>query len=452
MGKQGWLWLSRAFVSVLLAQVSVGWVAPEVDRNQYPVFAQLLDTGQKAEAMKLGDVLFEGVVSRHARHKGLRQLRERLKSASEMSELIVRFLESKRQIAFVDIAELGTKLAVPSVTRSKEAENFMPCAERLYWDNLDIFNGRLELAGLSATDSKLVSQYWALKMEDHIEKIGKVTAQVRICGHGSSSLWHYGLMLSLLCLPERDQRWESFESLLSLADAADMDAMAEFCLLRVERPETAKAIAKYKARSRGKDFSLVDWSVESSSKCVERGRADLAQRLLSAAIGSLSNETKIAELRLRIAAGYSRCYDYAKAAQVCDQTAKQFPDNVLYGRLMCDYFSYLARQSQAERILQSIDSELAKPGCGPYQAELLYLKWWSLRKTGQSREAGAIGRRLIEQFSESRCIAPVLLARATEALSNQQYDTCRELLSRLITKFPHTTSAQKGQEISAKLR
>jgi hypothetical protein len=436
--------------SAVVPEVRLGWTSE--DGNGYKVFAELLQSGQKAKAMELGRTLFEDVVSRHAEHKGLKQVQDRLKSASEMSELIVRYLERKQQGTFVDIAESGVVPDAALVTRGDQVEHLLPSAEQLYWDNVEVFRGEPDLGGISVRDARFVRQYGALKMDSQIEQLSKVTALVRICGSGSSSVWRYALVLSLLYLGDNDERWASFDVLFGSADAAGLDAMAEFCLLRADRPETAKTIAKYKARSKAKDFSLVDWSVEASSKCVEQGRADLAERLLGGAIRSICDESKIIELRLRMASGYSRCHDHARAAQVCVETAKEYQDSVFYGRLMHDYFSYLARQSQTEQILMSIDSELAKPRCRSYLVELLYLKWWSLRKTGRHREAGAIGERLIEQYSENRCIAPILLARATDALSHQQYDRCRELLEELVTKFPNTKSGRQGQEISAKLR
>jgi hypothetical protein len=436
--------------SAVVLEVRAG--STSEDGNGYQVFAELLESGQTAKAMELGRALFEDVVSRHAEHKGLRQVEDSLKSASEISELIVRYLERKQQGTFVDIAESGVAPDAALAPGGDQVEHFPPSAEQLYWDNVEVFRGEPDLGGISVRDARFVRQYRALKMDSHIEHVSKLTAHVLICRFGSSSLWQYSLVLSLFWLGECDERWASFDVLFGLADTAGLDAMVEFCLLRAERPETAKAIAKYKARSKAKTFSLVDWSVEAGSKCVEQGRADLAERLLRAAIRSICDESKIIELRLRIAGGHSRCHDHARAAQVCAKTAKEYPDSVFYGRLMHDYFSYLARQSQAEQILVNIDSELAKPACRGYLAELLYLKWWSLRKTGQSGKAGAIGERLIEQYGENRCVAPVLLARATDALSNQQYDRCRELLDWLVAKFPNTKSAQRGQEISASLR
>jgi len=78
--------------------------------------------------------------------------------------------------------------------------------------------------------------------------------------------------------------------------------------------------------------------------------------------------------------------------------------------------------------------------------QLLYLKWWSLRKTKHQTVAAAISKKLIETYPFNPCIAPVLLAEATDALSNQKYKHCRKLLTQLIKSFPQTDSAAQAKK------
>lgn len=231
----------------------------------------------------------------------------------------------------------------------------------------------------------------------------------------------------------------------------NFDAMSDFCLLRVERPKTAVAIAKYKTQSEGQSFSLVDWSLSASTRCVENHRPDLAEKLLSAAINDINDRAKIVELRLKIAENYGECGENARAVKECRQIAEAFPDNLLYGKVMSSYFAYLARQSKVQEILAEIDSALGSPQCQRYLPQLVYLKWWALRKTNQQILANKIGEQLIKDYGSNLCIAPVLLAHATDALSNQRYDQCRKLLVQLTRNFPRTNSANQARKILSRL-
>ena len=62
-----------------------------------------------------------------------------------------------------------------------------------------------------------------------------------------------------------------------------------------------------------------------------------------------------------------------------------------------------------------------------------------------------IGQRLIQDYSNNPCIAPVLLAHATDALSKQHYGQCQELLVQLTSGFPQTSSAEQAREILTRL-
>jgi hypothetical protein len=203
--------------------------------------------------------------------------------------------------------------------------------------------------------------------------------------------------------------------------------------------------------SQGKSFSLVDWALAVSTKCFENHRPDLAEKLLTTTIDALGDKEKVVELRLKIAECYGKCGDNVAAAKRCKQIVEDFPDSLLYGKVMSSYFAYLARQLKAEEILAEIDSVLESPSCQRYLSQLIYLKWWALRKTNQQILAKKIGEQLIEDHERNPHIAPVLLAHATDALSNQQYEKCRQLLVQLTKNFPKTNSAKQAKKILVRL-
>jgi hypothetical protein len=259
------------------------------------------------------------------------------------------------------------------------------------------------------------------------------------------------LVLPLLYMPDNDPRWESMYFLFEMMGADTLDTLSDFCFLRVERPKTAIAIAKYKAKLKGEDFSPADWSLAASTKCTEDNQPHIAEKLLLAAIEDINDKDRIIELRLKIAENYGKCGDNAIATRKCEQIAKDFPDSSLYGKVMFSYFAHLSKQSEVEKILAEVDSALEAPQCQEYLPQLMYIKWWALRKTNQQTPANQIGEQLIEKYGHNKCIAPVLLANATDALSNQQYELCHRLLLQLTRNFPQTNSARQAQEILTRL-
>jgi tetratricopeptide (TPR) repeat protein len=288
-------------------------------------------------------------------------------------------------------------------------------------------------------------------MQNWIEEVASNVIRVIVTNPDSSDLSYYSFVLPLLYICETDSDWKKLEFLFTLVGPGNLDTISDFCLLRVDRPSVAFAIAKYKAVSQDKSFSLTDWALAASEKCVENHRVGLAEKILNTAIDALSDKEKIVEMRLKIAEYYAKCGDNAIAAKRCKQIAGDFPDSLLYGKVMSSYFAYLARQLKAEKILEEIGSALESPSCQRYLSQLTYIKWWALRKTNQQILAKKIGEQLIEGHERNPHIAPVLLAHATDALSNQQYEKCRQLLVRLTKNFPKTNSAKQAQEILARL-
>lgn len=414
----------------------------------YLQFERLAKAGQSDQALGVGKQLLEDLVSKYPQNKGLRKVQKRLDAAADLKALIIRGLKCEQQKVLAKIVGLD----MPSQSSSQHTPQEHPApllapAEHLYRANMQLFNGQPQLDAISPAESKFARRYYDLRMQDSIEQVTKATTQTTLSPGESCGPSFYALVLPLLYLPEGDVRWQSLNRLFALADSSDLEAMSQFCLLRVDRPAAARAIASYQAEAEGNDFLLLDWSIEASRKCVDNQRPDLAEALLRTAIPALNDENTIVKLRLMIAQGYSRCRDHERAAEHCKQAAHDFPDSPLYARLICSYFEYLARQSKPSHILSQIDSALNEPRCRPNAAELLYLKWWALRKRHRYDQARKVADRLTAEHPDNECVAPVLLAEATDCLSNHRYDRCRKLLRQIMTKFPKTDSAQQAQKV-----
>ena len=420
--------------------------------NPYLEFKQLLQNEQNAKAAEMGHGLFESLVSKYPGNVSLCDIQRRLKVAHDVTELISQGLESKQKKAIEDIVGLDILPELPPIGRQKEkSANILPIAEHLYWTHLESFSREPNIQGVSAAESKFLHEYYDLKMQSWIEKVAKITTQMIINNPESMGLPYYSFVLPLLYLNEEDPTWADSDFLFAVIGSDNLDLMSDFCLLRVDRPKTATAVAKYKAKSRSRSFSLVDWSLTAGTKCLKNHRPDLAEKLLNEAINDLSDRDKAVELRLKIAEGYGKCGDNTTATKRCKQIVEDCADSSLYGKVTSFYFVYLARQSKAAEILLEIDSSLDSPQCQGYLPQLMYLKWWALRKTNKQILADKIGEQLIENYGNNPCIAPVLLAQATDALSNQRYNQCQKLLVQLARNFPQTNSAKQARKILDRL-
>ncbi|NIP50832.1 MAG: hypothetical protein GWN00_00970, partial [Aliifodinibius sp.] len=266
----------------------------------YLEFEQLVLTRQNSKAIAAGRVLFERIVSKYPDNNSLHELQERLKVAQYLTELIGRNLKYRQKKSIEDVISLEIELELPSSgMKEKEPGYLLAPAEQLYWTHFESFSRELNIRGVSTADSKFLRGYYCLRMQSWIEEVANVVTKVVITNPEFSDLSYYSFVLPLLYISEEENDWKKLEFLFELVDSDNLDAISDFCLLRVDRPRASCAIAKYKAKSQGKSFSSVDWALAASTKCFENHRLDLAEKILNKTIDALGDKDKIVELRLK---------------------------------------------------------------------------------------------------------------------------------------------------------
>lgn len=415
----------------------------------YIEFEQRIRDRQNAKALEVGHDLFKGIVSKYSETRNIDNLQKRLEVAHDLSDLITRILQSYQQKVLLEIVNVDMLQELSSIPENvQEATYLLPPAEQLYLVNLPIFSGGINVQGALAKEVCFLCTYYDLRMLSLIEKVANATAEIMITSPESLDISSYSFILPLLYLSEEDHRWSKPGFLLKGISLYNLDAMSDFCLLRAERPKTALAIDRYKAKLEGRKFSLVDWTFSSSARCIEFRRPDLAEQLLMLAINDICDEPESVQLRLKIAENCAICGDNNIAEIKCKQFAENFPDSHLCGKEMCSYFACLATRSKAEKILAEIDSALEMTQCKRYISQLMYLKWWALCETNQHVLAKQIGEQLIENHGDNPCISSVL---ATDALLEQHYSRCRKLLLQITRSFPRTESAKRARKILSRI-
>jgi tetratricopeptide (TPR) repeat protein len=422
----------------------------EVIDPEYERFMQMADDGKRAQALELGDSLFRTLLEQKRENPTLALVTQRLSVAEQISALVISGVRPSQPKLLEGIQGMEDIGLPPPVHEDRATRTSLsPPARELYWTHLSAFTGELALDDLPMQQATSLGRYYDLRMQDSIMKVGR---QIVVADPNSSENACYAIVLPLLYLCGRDNAWDQRESFLALFSPNQLDVLWRFSLLQAERPQASARIARYQAKMTGKDFSLAAWALDAADACVANHRPDLARKSLHMAIDDTKDQSKIAELQLKIAEGYAQCGDYAAAARTCRQIADDLPDAPFYGRTMATYFGYLAREAKADQIATETEPALWDVRCKHYLPQILYLRWWALCKVNRQDEAVRVAQRLMEQYPSNPCVAPVLLERATDALARQQYDQCRELLTKLTKDFPGTESAKRAQGILARFK
>lgn len=449
--------ISKALViTISLAALTtiVLWVrqsTPEetVDPRE-PRFIQAVDAGRTREALELGEALLTALREREPNNPDLIALTDRLETARQISALIANHIRSSGTLLAEGLEGMD-ELELPLATGQggAGAAAFLPPAQEVYWTHLRTFTAASHPEDLSNSPRQFWDRYGDLRMRESVMEIGR---QIVLTDPDFSENACYAIVLPLLHLHGRDDAWSQMESVLGLFPPETLNVLSEFALLQTERPRAAMAIARYGARATGERFSPVRWTLEAADSCSAIHRPDLLDKLLAEVLTEVANPDTIARLGLKSADSYARCGDYAEAARSCGRILADLPETSLYGRVVATHLGYLAKEEMAGQVIANSESVLDDPRCRPYLAQILYLRWWALQKTNRPGEATRVAQRLIDQHGGSACLAPVLLARATDALASQEYSECRELLTRLIEDFPGTESTKRAQDILTRLK
>jgi tetratricopeptide (TPR) repeat protein len=445
------LFLVAVSLSVLVLIVPPTRRAPPAEKTdpRYEQFLQMADGGSRTEALARGDTLFQSLLEEKPDHPDLDLLRRRLEAARQLRTLLASTAKSSPAALLEGVTDPGLAgLPVPVPPERTDPGTLLPPAREAYWTRLKLFAAARVSRGLSVQQVAFLDRYYDLHMQDEILAIGR---QALVAHSGSSERLCYALVLPLLYLQGRQDAWDQETPLFDLFTPQMLGVLSKFALLQAERPGAALAVARCQARRNNREFSPTQWASDAVDACTLNQRPDLAEQLVGLVSAGTERQGVVAGLRLKVADSYARCGEYGPAAQACERICAELPATRWYGRIMVAYLGYLARDGKIEQVIATTESVLQDARCQPYRAQILYLRWWALRKSDRLEEASALAQQLLEQYADNPAVAPVLLERATDALARQKYDQCRELLTRLTREFPGTESARRAQDILTRL-
>jgi tetratricopeptide (TPR) repeat protein len=417
---------------------------------EYARFMQMASDGNEAQALELGDSLFKTLLDKKPGNPTLALLTNRLSIAEQISVPVTNSVRSNQPKLLEGIQGMGDLGLPPRRAEGGAAPaSLLPPAREVYWTRLKAFTDTPVSSDLSTQQFAFCQRHYDLRMQDLSVKIGR---QIVVTDPNSSENVCHALVLPLLYLHGRDDDWEQAEPLLALFSPAMLDVLSKFTLLQIERPQAAMAVAQYRAGVMGKEFSPIQWGLEAADACAANHRPDLAEQLLGMIIARIGDQDQAAQLQLKIIESYAQCRDYDMASQACEHILVGLSDVSLCGRIKVMRLGYLARENKVEQVIAETELAPQDPAYKPHLAQVLYLRWWALGKANRPEEAVQIAGQLMEQYANDPYVAPILLERATDALARQEYERCRELLTRLTTDFPDTESAKRAGDILSRLK
>ncbi len=144
--------------------------------------------------------------------------------------------------------------------------------------------------------------------------------------------------------------------------------------------------------------------------------------------------------------------NYSLAASQAHKISATNPNHEEAGKAIWLYYYALSRSNNISQILAGIDEVLNDRRCAAYKAKLMYIKWWSLRRTrDQIAGVAALEHELLRLYGNDPMVAPILLSRATDSLASQDYAGALEALTGLLQKFPSTNAAIQAKKMLVKL-
>jgi hypothetical protein len=309
------------------------------------------------------------------------------------------------------------------------------------------------VAGLDAREQEFLLTFYnaaALQMIDQTMRLGLPLSSL---GKESWELDNYLLLLPLLhSQTQFDARL--LDALPSgLLSPERLGHMADFCLLRLGRLDAAAAIGVRVVGREPSKEAIYQYYVDAASKCRQQHLLARAAQCLEQAVALLAPEDlKSIEARFRLCETYDENKSYAQAAGQAGQIAKYTAGTDNAGKATFLRLKYFAKQQDSKAVLLEADDALASKPCGPYVADLMYLKWWALRAEGKGEQASQVLQIFLKSYADSPYAAEMYYAVAVDCLSAQRYDEALTILKSLTEKFPLSPVAKRAKALLAKLQ
>ncbi len=430
--------LSNISVVIPLSQ------AGQTDNTPGVSFFSALNAKDDSKALSVGDAIFTKIEQKYGTDSGFRAFKSKMNAAQFLADQMQKQLKSatnNQMLSLVDQPEAASKQAVRNSLSVAPARSF-------YDTSIKIFSIPVRIDNLTDGDKSFLAQYYSLKLKMLTSSIAKTGQALAIAEPSFKDTHNYVLVLPLLHVS--DTRPINIEILPEWMQRPDeLDIFSDSCLFHFGLPFQAMSLAKKAAQIRNESFSELDFYKQAAKRCgtsYSHIAADCFQRAIEIAD---ENDTDMSiKIQFELIQHWFDSRNYALAAGQAKQIHQNHPDHKDAGKAIWFYYYSLSRTNSVNEILVDIDQAMDDKRCKEYMAQLMYIKWWALRRSrDQKARVAAIEHELLKNYKDNPMVAPIMLSQATDLMAKTHYSDASVILNELVRKFPKTSAAIQAKKM-----
>ena len=410
--------------------------------EDYESFTAALDNNRISDAMKYGKKAFQELDAKYVNDPGFIALKSKFLASEFLAKKMNKNLIEAKNKSFQNLFQ-GLKKTKVSVAPAK---NYYDASKKVFSKNSNINN-------LLEKEKDFLTKFYNVKLEIYISSLAKTGKGLAIAVPDFKGTHDYVLVLPLLhCLNGESVNIDTFP--LWLKNKENMGLLTNSCLKHYGLPYQSMVIAKKITDKEGfEPFSEFEYYLKASEECKSE-LPSVAVNCLEEAITLVENHDyeQMISLKFGIVEIWLNSQNYILASGYSKELYEMCEGDNRYADAVWTYFYSLSRSDNVKTILAEIDEFLADERCSEYYAKLIYIKWWSLRRSRSNDEQVlAIEHQLLKNYSDNPMVAPIMLSKATDLLAKQEYKESLTMLEKLINKFPATKAAEQARRMQQKL-
>ena len=413
-------------------------------------FDKFLEASDDVNALSAGDSIFEQMGKKYRSDAGFSALKSKLTAADFLAKQMESQLNNAtgRQILSVydEVFDKGKNAGQDKSLMVAPAKSF-------YDTSAVLFSRPLKIDGPGDDEKTFFGKYYDLKLRVLTSSIAKAGQALAIAEPNFKGTHDYVLVLPLLHTSDK----KSFDiSILPLwmRQPEQLDVFSDSCLLHFGLPFHAMMMAGKASAARQEKFSELEFYRTAARKC-GTSHVNTAVDCMLMAINCVpdKNPDMVINLQFEIVQLWLDSKNNALAAGQASQISDAFPNHERAGKAIWLYYYALSRDNNAEEILANIDTAITDKRCESYKANLMYIKWWALRRQrNETAKTEALEYELLTQYGNNPMVAPIMLSRCMDLLAKQDYNGTYAQLNELLEKFPSTDAAVQAKKMSDKLK
>ena len=443
------LW-TCATAPICASVLDVNESTTEAGAVNFAPFDKFLEESDDVNALSAGGSIFEQLGKRYRSDAGFSALKSKLTAADFLAKQMESQLNNAtgRQIlsAYDEVFDKGKNV--------RQDKSLMVAPAKSFYDtSAALFSRPLKIDGPGDDEKTFFGKYYDLKLRVLTSSIAKAGQALAIAEPNFKGTHDYVLVLPLLHASDK----KSFDiNVLPLwmRQPEQLDVFSDSCLLHFGLPFHAMMMAGEASAARQEKFSELDFYRTAARKC-GISRVNTAVDCMLMAINCVPDKDPdmVINLQFEIVQLWLDSKNNALAASQASQISDAFPNHEQAGKAIWLYYFALSRDNNAEGILANIDTAITDKRCESYKANLIYIKWWALRRQrNETAKTEALEYELLTKYGDNPMIAPILLSRCVDLLAKQDYNGTYAQINELLEKFPSTDAAVQAEKMLDKLK